>query len=633
MSFKNFLDLRKKTREHTQIIERVVFQSRSLKSDLFLAFSVILVASAIIWGISMADYSPQTNADGTQTTQTNTNSENQSIIPEVASVIEAITETNENTGMDSLLQGNDNTVPSVVPDSSVIPAPVSTSINSEPSVIPDPIGNPPSSVIPDLVRNPVRENQDSNSDARLDSGLRRNDIVEGDDNTGTGTTPSTIVATDTTTIPVATQQTFAEQDLDGQATTSTTPNILENIVETVTDTSNQIKDSINNVIDKVTDIIVGTSTPKITEEPLSTIEVTEQDTDTGKLVTISSPDENNCEKLLEKENFLSSISPKNTSGLTNTVANVFSSLNNLLSLDLNQEASSTTESITDFPLVISSEQISDELTPTSTSSENESSTSSVPVAEKSEYEQCLQKEVHLTNVLASTVIPEVYKVGEESKIHIKWKNNGDQPMQFNAYDTDLNGYLDYVEWTVPHLSTQVFEIIFISKAFQLDADKNIIADIYDTVKEQDGNFATINDGQYVRVTFEEVLDNTKDITVYAKPSSVIPVQTGIHAELSDWIPASAGMTDVGENDNAGAPSTNYSLPTTHSIEVYPVYTDQDGNKTEGPKLELVSDNTNPDFSNINENTKYRILLSNLETPTDEFDLKVVSTNYSLQTTN
>jgi isoleucyl-tRNA synthetase len=39
------------------------------------------------------------------------------------------------------------------------------------------------SVIPDLVRNPVREKQDSNSDARLDSGLRRNDNAGEDDNT------------------------------------------------------------------------------------------------------------------------------------------------------------------------------------------------------------------------------------------------------------------------------------------------------------------------------------------------------------------------------------------------------------------------------------------------------------------
>ncbi len=55
MSFKNFLDLQKKTQQQTQIIERVVFQKRSLKSDIFLTLSVILVASAVIWGISKAD--------------------------------------------------------------------------------------------------------------------------------------------------------------------------------------------------------------------------------------------------------------------------------------------------------------------------------------------------------------------------------------------------------------------------------------------------------------------------------------------------------------------------------------------------------------------------------------------------
>ncbi|MDO8486663.1 MAG: hypothetical protein Q7S77_03150, partial [Candidatus Staskawiczbacteria bacterium] len=40
----------------------------------------------------------------------------------------------------------------------------------------------------------------------------------------------------------------------------------------------------------------------------------------------------------------------------------------------------------------------------------------------------------LTNVLAFTTIPEIFKVGQEDKIQIKWQNNGDQEMQFNAYD-------------------------------------------------------------------------------------------------------------------------------------------------------------------------------------------------------
>lgn len=55
MSLKNFLDLRKKVDPQIKIVERVILQKRSLKSDVFLALSVILVASAVIWGISKAD--------------------------------------------------------------------------------------------------------------------------------------------------------------------------------------------------------------------------------------------------------------------------------------------------------------------------------------------------------------------------------------------------------------------------------------------------------------------------------------------------------------------------------------------------------------------------------------------------
>jgi len=191
----------------------------------------------------------------------------------------------------------------------------------------------------------------------------------------------------------------------------------------------------------------------------------------------------------------------------------------------------------------------------------------------------------ITNVLAFTTIPEIYKVGQEHKIKIKWQNEGDQEMEFHAYDLNGNGKLDYVEWTVPHLSTQTFEIIFISKAFLLNSDLEIEEDIYDIVQAQDNDFATVNDGKYVRVTFEQILNNGRDITVYGKASSV-----GSSA----------------------------------SIEVYPVYADGNGNMTQGSKLNLVSDGQNPDFSNISENGKYRVLLSNLDTPTDIFDLKVVN---------
>ena len=181
----------------------------------------------------------------------------------------------------------------------------------------------------------------------------------------------------------------------------------------------------------------------------------------------------------------------------------------------------------------------------------------------------------LVDVLASTKIPEIYKIGQESKIQIKWKSENNQEVAFHAYDTDNNGKLDYVEWTVPHLSEQIFQIIFISKAFELDESQNILADIYDQVKTKDGIFASVAGGHYVRYTFDRPLDNTRDNTIYAKP-------------------------------------TNPSQPVT--IEVYPVYVDENGNAIEGQKLAT--------FPIVDHEDTYRILLTELQTPTDVFDMKI-----------
>ena len=211
-------------------------------------------------------------------------------------------------------------------------------------------------------------------------------------------------------------------------------------------------------------------------------------------------------------------------------------------------------------------------------------------AADSAYQACLAAQPQLTNVLAHTNIPEIYKVGQEDKIKIKWTNENGQEMPFTAFDLNNNGKIDYIEWTVPHLSDQIFEIIFISKAWHLDSSQNIIEDIYDTVKAQDGNYATIPVGDYARVTFEKTLDNTKDITIYAKP-----LQT----------------------------------PGVCSVEVYPVYTDENGVQTQGYKLELVNDGENPDFSNIDHDGKYRALLTNLATPTDVFDLKIARSDLAI----
>ncbi len=82
------------------------------------------------------------------------------------------------------------------------------------------------------------------------------------------------------------------------------------------------------------------------------------------------------------------------------------------------------------------------------------------------------------DVPVSTEIPEIFRVGQEDQIKIQWSNNQDQEMQFTASDDDGNGFIDHLAWVVPHLSTQTFEIILISNAFRLDADKNVLEDIF-----------------------------------------------------------------------------------------------------------------------------------------------------------
>ena len=90
-------------------------------------------------------------------------------------------------------------------------------------------------------------------------------------------------------------------------------------------------------------------------------------------------------------------------------------------------------------------------------------------------------------------------------------------VDFSAYDLDEDGYVDYVEWIVPHLSEQVYEIIYITKAEHLDSNKSFVSDIYDEVKERDDNWSeVINESEYVRVSFEQELDKSKDITVFAR---------------------------------------------------------------------------------------------------------------------
>ena len=176
-------------------------------------------------------------------------------------------------------------------------------------------------------------------------------------------------------------------------------------------------------------------------------------------------------------------------------------------------------------------------------------------------------ELGYTNVVAYANIPELYNITEEGKIKINWKGNEQKDVSFKAYDLNNNGKLDYVEWTVPHLSSQTYEIIYITKAVKLDTNKNPTEDVYDKVYKQDNIWTTVNENEYIRVTFEKPLTKENDITIYAKP-------------------------------NSGNPT----------IQVYTADTNQ-----------LVTA-----FTNIDKEDTYKVLLTNLKADTDVFDLKVIN---------
>jgi len=125
-------------------------------------------------------------------------------------------------------------------------------------------------------------------------------------------------------------------------------------------------------------------------------------------------------------------------------------------------------------------------------------------------------ELNYENVLGYT---ELSKEAPAEKIHFyHLTEQTKQEIEIEKYDENNNGLIDYIEWTVPHLSKQTYELIIeISRAEHLDENRNFISDIYNEVKEQDNIWSkSINSNEYVRVTFEQELTNKNDITIYPR---------------------------------------------------------------------------------------------------------------------
>ena len=133
------------------------------------------------------------------------------------------------------------------------------------------------------------------------------------------------------------------------------------------------------------------------------------------------------------------------------------------------------------------------------------------------------EEVHYENVLAFTELSEDYGITNPQQVRINWIENETFLKPQRVGDSNENGIYDYIEWIVPHLSNQTFEIIVIVKAEHLDENRTSISDIYEEVAELDGNWSeTILENHYVRIVFEKNLTSDKDITIYPRIVSGTP---------------------------------------------------------------------------------------------------------------
>jgi len=175
-------------------------------------------------------------------------------------------------------------------------------------------------------------------------------------------------------------------------------------------------------------------------------------------------------------------------------------------------------------------------------------------------------DIHYENILAYTNIKEAQK--EAIKLY-RTTNGIRELTEISDYeDANNNGLTDKIKWIVPSLSNETYEVIIeISKAIHLDSNKNFISDIYNEAYQLDDIWSEeIKDNEYVRITFKQKLDSSRDITIYPRIISGNP-----------------------------------------KIEVY-----------EFNKTEMIAE-----FSLINPNQYNKIYLTNLIGMQDTFDLKIL----------
>jgi len=175
--------------------------------------------------------------------------------------------------------------------------------------------------------------------------------------------------------------------------------------------------------------------------------------------------------------------------------------------------------ITDFTLAETKLSINEEVenlvieytTPPTTSKETQVNTKLKRIQ--------LQSNITYQDVLTFTSIPETK---DTSKIKLSRVVNEKSELVTNItyLDTNQDGATDKIQWNSPTSNETYNLIIEITKAEHLDSSRIFISDIFNEVKALDNIWSeTIPSGDYVRVTFEQELDLSKDITIYPRTIS------------------------------------------------------------------------------------------------------------------
>jgi len=104
-------------------------------------------------------------------------------------------------------------------------------------------------------------------------------------------------------------------------------------------------------------------------------------------------------------------------------------------------------------------------------------------------------------------------------------NDSYSNVDFNYFDYNNDGYVDYIEWNIPHLSDQSYVLIIeISDAVHLNENREVVDGIYSELSSLDGVVYEIPENNYLRVSFEQMLKEGKDITIYANSSNGASVE-------------------------------------------------------------------------------------------------------------